>query len=55
MDEIYLFGRLCWSKKRHLFAPWVVPVLGGPGAVGLPHGALPHWLRPVGAPAQWKP
>merc|ERR550534_2255015 len=33
-----------------LFAPWVVPVLGGPGAVGLPSGALPHGLRPVSAP-----
>ena len=35
-----------------LFAPWVVPVLGGPGAVGLPSGALPHGLRPVSAPAR---
>merc|ERR1719341_2768491 len=35
---------------RYLFAPWVVPVLGGPGAVGLSCGALPHWLRPVSAP-----
>ena len=36
---------------RYLFAPWMVPVLGGPGAVGLSCGALPHWLRPVSAPA----
>ena len=28
--------------------PWVVPVLGEPGAVGLADSALPPWLGPVG-------
>ena len=52
----HLVGRCGWLYKAMipscLFAPWVVPVLGGPGAVGLPSGALPHGLRPVSAPAR---
>merc|ERR1719192_1817817 len=59
----YLFGPNVWLLlylvllkwdiprcERHLFAPWVVPVLGGPWAVGFPSGALPHRLGPVCAP-----
>merc|ERR1712203_883814 len=59
----YLFGPNVWLLlylvllkwdiprcERHLFAPWVVPVLGRPWAVGFPSGALPHRLGPVCAP-----
>ena len=55
MDEISIrpnVGQRPKKGERYLFAPWVVPVLGGPGAVGLPSGALPHGLRPVSAPAR---
>merc|ERR1719219_3013699 len=42
---------LCLVQQRLIsICPWVVPVLGGPGAVGFPCRALPHWLRPVCAP-----
>ena len=52
MDETSIWPIFRQRPKRYLFAPWVVPVLGGPGAVGLPSGALPHGLRPVSAPAR---
>ena len=43
--------KISQERGRYLFAPWVVPVLGGPRAVGFPCRTLPHWLRPVCTPA----